>query len=89
MTFLSLAIMTYLMQGSGNIFYRSDEEYADIEDVAGRDMVLESEETKVEDKPEEHNLVLAFSTVLTAEGFEAVFRDEKVITFEELLLMLA
>ena len=54
MTFLSLAIMTYLMQGSGNIFYRSDEEYADIEDVAGGDMVLESEETKVEDKPDEH-----------------------------------
>lgn len=50
--------------------------------------VLEFEETKVEDKPEEHNLVLAFSTVLTTEGFEAVFRDEKVITFEEQLLML-
>nr|XP_022297616.1 uncharacterized protein LOC111106987 [Crassostrea virginica] len=68
----------------------SDED-ADIEDVAGGDMVLESEETEVhvEDKPEEHYFGPGITQVLTTEGFGAVFRDEKVLAFEEQLLMLA
>lgn len=54
-------------------------------------MVLESEETEVhvEDKPEEHYFGPGITQVLTTEGFGAVFRDEKVLAFEEQLLMLA
>ena len=52
-------------------------------------MVLESEERQVEDKQEEHYFGLGIAKVLTPEGFEAVFKDEKVIAFGEQLLRLA
>ena len=51
--------------------------------------MLVSGEIEVEDKPVEHYFGPGTAKVLTPEGFEAVFKDEKVIAFGEQLLMLA